>query len=359
MKISKKTRRLIKFVIVTALVMIARPLHDSGRTRSESMVDMFHFSGRTIVCGIDLGDDMKGGHGLETGFAYEVMKDFARDHGCNIRIVAGDKNADYVDSLRQGVLDILIVHHEDAHMREDIVLSDNIIDCSAVAASGSKAEGQIREINQWIAEYTASEEFDNHKASFFKAFNPIKRAERGVKTSTVSPYDDLFREYAEDLGWDWRMLAAVVYQESKFSIGSRSHRGASGLMQVMPQTGAYYEVHDLTDPQQNLLAGTSHLKRLQGLYRSSDMTDDERIRFTLAAYNAGEGRIQDCRNLAKARNLDENVWSDIVKVIPLMREDSILTDENVKLGKFQGTETIAYVDNVMALYDAICQICPR
>jgi membrane-bound lytic murein transglycosylase MltF len=356
MTISKKTRRLTKSVIVTALLMIARPLNDSGRTQSESMVDMFHFSGKTLVCGIDLGDDMRGGHGLETGFAYEVMKDFARDHNCNIKVVAGDKDADYTDSLRMGVIDILIMHNEESN--DGLLMSDNIIDCSALAVGQGK-EGHIREINSWLSEYTVSEEFNQHKKMFFRAFNPIKKAEKGVKTETVSPYDSLFKEYAKDLGWDWRLLAAVVYQESKFSISSRSHRGASGLMQVMPQTGAFYNVDNLMDPHQNLLAGTSHLKRLQKLYSSSQMSDLERIHFTLAAYNAGEGRIRDCRSLARAKRLDENVWANIVSVIPMMREDSILDDENVRLGKFTGAETIAYVDNVMALYDAICQICPR
>ena len=356
MKISKKQRRLLKFAIITALVMVARPLHDSGRTQSESKVDMFHFSGKTLVCGIDLGDDMRGGHGLETGFAYEVMKDFARDHSCSIRIVTAQKGADLADSLRAGSIDLLIVHNEEAEA--DMLLSDNIIDCSALAMSHGK-DGHIREINEWLSGYTGSEAYNHNKALFFRAFNPIKRAERGVITETVSPYDSLIRQYAKELGWDWRMLAAVVYQESKFSIGSRSHRGACGLMQVMPQTGAVYQVSDLIDPEQNLFAGTSHLKRLQKLYSSCDMTDEERIRFTLAAYNAGEGRILDCRNLARARRLDENVWDNIVAVIPMMREDSILTDENVKLGKFTGIETINYVDNVMALYDAICQICPR
>lgn len=358
MKISKKSRRLVKFVIVTALVMVARPLHDSGRTHTESMVDMYHFSGRTIVCGIELGDDMRSGHGLETGFAYEMMKDFARDHNCRVRIVAGAENAEYMDSLRSGAIDLLILHHEDAEGHEDILLSQNIIDCSAVAVRGGK-EGHIREINDWIANYTASEDFEQHKKNFFRPFNPVRRAERGVWTETVSPYDSLFKVYAKELGWDWRMLAAVVYQESKFSISSRSHRGASGLMQVMPQTGAFYNVEDLTDPQQNLFAGTSHLKRLQRIYETCPMSEQERIRFTLAAYNAGEGRIKDCRSLAKAKRLDENTWSNIVKVIPMMSEDSILDDENVRLGKFKGTETIAYVDNVFTLYEAICQICPR
>ena len=338
--------------------MIACPLHEIGRTHSESRIDMFHFSGRTMVCGIDLGDDMRGGHGLETGFAYEMLKDFARDHNCSIRVIIADEDTDYMEKLKQGEIDLLFMHHEDAGEDDGILLSDNIIDCSSLAVRGGKP-GHIREINEWIARYTGSDEFEAHKKLFFRAFNPIRRAERGVRTETVSPYDDMLRQFADELDWDWRMLAAVVYQESKFSIGSRSHRGAIGLMQVMPQTAAYYNITDLTDPQQNLMAGTNHLKRLQNLYAGSGMTPEERIRFTLAAYNAGEGRIKDCRSLAESRNLDKNQWSETVKVIPLMNEDSILENENVRLGKFKGTETIAYVENVMALYDAICMICPR
>ena len=338
--------------------MIARPLNDSGRTHSESSIDMFHFTGKTLLCGIDLGDDMKGGHGLETGFVYEMMQDFAKHHDCNIQVVTGAKDANLVDSLRLGTIDLLIMHHEDASNEDNIILSNSLIDCSAVAVCQDKA-GQVREINKWLDGYTSSDDYQTKKALFFRPFNPIKKAEKGLKVASVSPYDDLFKEYAKELGWDWRMVAAVVYQESKFSISSRSHRGARGLMQVMPQTGSYYKVTDLTDPQQNLYAGTRHLKRLQNLYRGCDMTDQERIKFTLAAYNAGEGRIRDCRNLAKANSMNANVWSDIVKIIPMMREDSILEDENVKLGKFKGTETIAYVDNIMELYDAICQICPR
>jgi dTDP-D-glucose 4,6-dehydratase len=95
-----------------------------------------------------------------------------------------------------------------------------------------------------------------------------------------------------------------------------------------------------------------------GIYGLTKLEGEELIKFTLAAYNAGEGRIIDCRNLAASRELDSTRWEEIVKVIPLMREDSILDDESVKLGKFQGHETIAYVDHVFSHYSAFCEICP-
>ena len=166
------------------------------------------------------------------------------------------------------------------------------------------------------------------------------------------------KEYAKELGWDWRMLAAVIYQESKFSINSRSHRGAQGLMQVMPSTGRYYEVENLLDPEENIFAGTSHIRRLQNMFKKDGLEGEELIKFTLAAYNAGEGRIMDCRNLAASREYDNMVWDETVKVIPLMREDSILEDSAVKLGKFQGHETIAYVEQIFSHYNAFCEICP-
>ena len=89
------------------------------------------------------------------------------------------------------------------------------------------------------------------------------------------------------------------------------------------------------------------------------MSAAERVKFTLAAYNAGEGRVADCRNFAASRQVDNNCWEEIVNLIPLMREDSILEEESVKLGKFNGYETIAYIDSVMSLYNAFCTICPE
>ena len=130
-------------------------------------------------------------------------------------------------------------------------------------------------------------------------------------------------------------------------------------MQVMPQTGAAFNITDLNDPEQNLIAGTTLLKRLQRIYRNANMSNEERTRFILASYNAGAGRIKDCRNLARSKGLNPNVWNNVVKVIPLMRDDSILDEESIRLGKFNGSETIAYVENVDALYKAICKICPR
>ena len=357
MVFTEKRIRRTRNLLITLLIICLTPLCESGRPLSGADSTNW-FTGKELTCAIDLGDDMRGAHGLETGFSYELINRFAEDNNCTIKIItAGKKGANYMDSLQNGSIDLLITHLEDADT--DLNISHAFNECSAWLTSSSDLSS-MRQINIWLTYFSSTSEYSRLEERFFldRTANPIKRAARGVQTRTVSPYDGLIKKYAAELGWDWRMLAAVVYQESKFSINSQSHRGAQGLMQVMPQTARRYGIDDLVNPENNLIAGTAHLNRLQKMLSGKGFSYEELIKFTLASYNAGEGRIMDCRNLAAAQGLDNCVWDNIVKIIPMMREDSILEDESVKLGKFQGHETIAYVENILEIYNAICMICP-
>jgi len=356
MNFTEKTKRRFRNVVITLTVICITPLCEKGRMLSGAH-SVNHFAGKDMVCAIDLGNDMYGSHGLETGLNYELLSRFAQDNHCDIRIVAAGKNDNYIDSLRQGKVDLVITHDRDSLTTQESDMLKTVTDCAVWAFNSSEEEAAMQ-LNRWISHITTSDDFRQMKEKYSGTYNPHRRAESGVRTTTISPYDELIRRYAADLGWDWRMLASVLYQESKFAIGSRSFRGAQGLMQVMPSTAAYYGIDNLLDPEQNIIAGTSHLKRLQNMFRKYDLSKEELIKFTLAAYNAGEGRIIDCRNLAEAKGMDNSQWDEVVKVIPLMREDSILEEPSVRLGKFKGHETIDYVESVLSHYEAFCEICP-
>ena len=112
----------------------------------------------------------------------------------------------------------------------------------------------------------------------------------------ISPYDSLIKVYSDSVGLDWRLVAAVIYHESGFDNDVRSRRGATGLMQMMPSTAEWLGAGDISDPIEGVRIGTIYLKRIHNAYRNH--TDDpvERMKFALAAYNAGVGRIQDCIN---------------------------------------------------------------
>ena len=360
MTVNETSKRISRYILVSIIILCLSPLCERGQKLNGASVEENIFAGKEITCAIDLGDDMKGAHGLETGLSYELLNRFAEDNDCSIRIITGGRKSDstFLNSLEQGNIDILITHIHEGGSFEGFNVSHSINDCSAWLASDDDIRS-IKQINSWLGYFTATEQYRQMRNRYTYSTNPVRRAERGVIAANVSPYDNLLKKYATELGWDWRMLAAVVYQESKFSINSRSHRGASGLMQVMPQTAGKYGITDLVNPEENLKAGTFHLARLQRQFRNKGFSQEELIKFTLAAYNAGEGRIMDCRNLAASMNIDNTKWDNIVKVIPAMREESILENENVKLGKFQGYETISYVENIMDIYQAICRIYPR
>lgn len=356
---TEKRIRRTRNVLISLLIICLTPICEKGRLLSGAKAEEV-FAGKELVCAIDLGKDMRSGHWLETGFSYELVRRFAQDNGCTVRIIAADSRneTEYIDSLRCGKADIVITHIDSGDTLAGVLMSRPFNECSVWMTDDDNPR-EILEINKWISHYSATEEYADLKEKFHSATNPVKRASQGVIAENVSPYDEIIKTHAADLGWDWRLLAAVIYQESKFSISSKSHRGATGLMQVMPRNAARYGIDDLTDPENNILAGTTHLSKIQDRFKDSGFTHDEMIKFTLAAYNAGAGRITDCRRLAATQGLDNSKWENIVKVIPMMREDAILEDESVKLGKFQGHETIAYVDNVMRIYRSICVICPK
>ena len=353
---TEKIRSWFRNAVITLAVICITPLCEKGRMLSGAHTSN-HFAGQEIVCAIDLENGMYSAYGLETGFNYELLGRFAQDNHCDIRVVASGKNENYIDSLRNGSIDIVITHALDSLTTEESDMLKTVTGSSVWAFNINNDEA-LMQLNKWISYITATEDFQQMETKYSHTYNPHRRAERGIRTSTLSPYDELIKKYAAELGWDWKMLASVIYQESKFSIGSRSFRGAQGLMQVMPSTAAYYGIDNLLDPEQNIIAGTSHLKRLQNMFRKQGLSHEELIKFTLAAYNAGEGRVIDCRNLAAAKDIDNTVWDEVVKIIPLMREESILEEPSVKLGKFKGHETINYVESVLSHYEAFCEICP-
>lgn len=343
--LSRKGRYSIACIMMFVAVTASDSAYLMESTESE------RFSSEKMRCAIALEDGMYSKDGLCSGFNYELLRQFASDCHRNVEIVTARKGENYIDSLRLGTVDIVVLPSGTCQVSDSIAYSSSIGDNTVWAVRNGNIT-DIKAVNTWLGYYVMTPGYAEMHDRFFASYGSGKRLK------ALSPYDRIIRQYADTLGWDWRMLAAVVYQESRFSINSLSGRGASGLMQVMPKTAEYYEISDLTDPEENIKAGTMHLSRLQSMFRDSDMDRMERIRFTLAAYNAGEGRIADCRNLASSMGLDSDKWEDIVKAIPAMREDSILTNSNVRLGKFQGNETIKYVDNVMDIYDRFCKAFP-
>ena len=167
----------------------------------------------------------------------------------------------------------------------------------------------------------------------------------------VSAYDSIFRAYADTIGWDWKMLAAVAYVESKFDTAAVSSVGARGLMQIMPQTARAMGIPEGMehDPDESVRAAAAYFEYLSHLFRR--VPEGERINFVLASYNAGFGHIQDAMRLASKYGKNRYVWNDNVESYLRLKNDSVyFTDSLCRNGRFNATETILFVRRVQHKY---------
>ena len=160
--------------------------------------------------------------------------------------------------------------------------------------------------------------------------------EQAATLGTLSPYDGLLRQYADSLGWDWRLLAAVVYHESRFNNEAVSSKGATGLMQIL---STKYSEEELLNPARNLEIGSRYLKRLQGMYPAASPL--ESVKFALAAFNLGEGRVNRLIEQAGEAGLDTTQWDQVAQMLP------------------KGHHTVAYVEKVLNSHARYKQQYPR
>ena len=217
-------------------------------------------------------------------------------------------------------------------------------------------------LNQWITKMKKRPAYHVIYNRYFKNRQIQLHPENEYFTfegGKISPYDDLIKEMAEDLGWDWRLLAAQIYKESKFNSRAVSWAGARGLMQLMPNTGQAHGVTNPSDPRQNINAGRKHLKWLQNIWKD-DITDpEERSKFVLASYNVGQGHVQDAVALAQKDGLSGKIWDGEVESYILKKSKrEYFNDPVVKYGYCRGIETVNYVSTVQLIYQTYKELAP-
>lgn len=170
----------------------------------------------------------------------------------------------------------------------------------------------------------------------------------------ISPYDDLFKKYAAEIGWDWRLLAAQAYTESKFKPRAQSWAGARGLMQIMPATARDLGVtaKQLYDPETNIRTAVRYIGKLDQWLESRIPDPEERKKFVFAAYNAGVGHVYDAIALAGKYKLSSTKWNgNVEKAILWKMNPRYYRDKVVKYGYSRGRETYDYVRRIYSFYN--------
>jgi membrane-bound lytic murein transglycosylase F len=218
-------------------------------------------------------------------------------------------------------------------------------------------------LDTWLEEFQETEHYRQLQVKYFSADRSMQRAQNSyhsLSQGRISPYDDIIRHEAESRGWDWRLIASVIYQESQFDPAASSWAGASGLMQLMPETALSFGVLDITDPEQNIRGGIKLLSWLDSQLKSEIPDRDERLKFVLAAYNVGLGHVKDAQRLAIKYGKDPFRWKNNVDYYLLNKSLSkYYGDPVVKWGYARGREPYEFVVSVLNNYGHYKNVIPE
>lgn len=218
-----------------------------------------------------------------------------------------------------------------------------------------RSDSLKRVIDQWISSYRRTDKYAILYNKYFNnrhSYRSIHSEYYTLGSGKISEYDEIIRKESERIGWDWRLLASVIYQESRFNPEAVSWAGAFGLMQLMPITAKSYGITTESSPEEHIKAGASFLKWLDDRFKDIIPDESERVKFVLASYNIGLGHIQDARRLAERYESDPNVWFDSVDTWLLKKsEPEYYSDQVVRHGFARGIETYNFVRDILYRYE--------
>lgn len=288
------------------------------------------------------------------GVQYMIGEKFAANMGVALRVEACTDTLELVSKLRKGEGDLIMMP-----VRRDINGADSLVFCGPEEKNSQWAVMEYNKeladtIDHWfkpemIEEAQKHEEYIlNNGAVKCHTYSPYIDKEKGI----ISEWDYLFKAYAEEACADWRLLAAICYQESCFDPMAKSWAGACGLMQLMPITAQTYglELEKIFDPESNVATAAQVVNQLLMMYR--DVPDNvERLNFVLASYNGGPGHVRDAMALTEKYGGDKYVWDQVGEYILLLSNPKYYRDGVVKYGYMRGTETYKYVTCVRERFE--------
>ncbi len=224
-------------------------------------------------------------------------------------------------------------------------------DCDSIASS----------LERWKTQRTSSDMMRSIYKKYFEASKTVDNSQELADRlnllfrpgESISPYDNLFKKQCGITGYDWELLAAIGYNESRFDNDVISWAGAKGIMQLMPSTALSMGIteNQIMIPEHNIQAASRLIRHLDDALKAKVPDVQERMKFVIAAYNSGLGHIFDSIDLAAKYGLDPEIWTGNVSEAALMKSrPQYYNDPVVKNGYFRGRETVDFVDNVVSTY---------
>lgn len=299
--------------------------------------------------------------GFKSSGTYDMMLDSLPETD----IYASSRNSfELIEQLAGGRYDFVICEMSEAQLgcafmrnvEQIYTFADRIPVSAVVSAAGS---GMLDDFRNWLERFRRSEEYAVLNYLYFEKGIVRHVMGRGLRAATVggiSPYDEIFREVCGREGYDWRLVSAIAYNESRFNPYVISRKGARGLMQIMPRVARQFGMEgNIMEPSNNILLAVKVLGKIErSLDFAPETPAEDRIRIVLACYNAGIGHVKDARSLARKFGANPDSWRDVSTYLSMKADPEIAEDEAVRCGRFNGRETLAFVDGVLDRYKTYC-----
>lgn len=220
-----------------------------------------------------------------------------------------------------------------------------------------ESEALVNEVNSFLRSIRETETYDRIYERYYdnvRVFDYFDTVVFHRRVATRLPkYLEAIKREADRFHFDWRLIAAVAYQESHYHPFARSHTGVEGFMQVTRRTAREMGIDNRLDAEQSIYAGVKYLSRLRE--RFSDIPNPrDRLLFSMAAYNVGYGHVRDAQEIAREKGLNPRRWSSLEEVLPLLRNPEYYR-ETVH-GYARGTEPVRYVNRILTYYDILRRI---
>lgn len=338
----KKLSFISRLVACIVILLLASLLFLPGPADREVSVDDFR---DTIKCTIGLNHSIYSKQARNVGFHYELLNIFGKENGKHTRILQPVEEPQCWEMLVHDSIQVLVMNSTDTIPDEyaskilfSIPVRGN--DVWAVSIGNKKL---LNSINYWFAVLQGNNTVEKISRNYFRSYKLDWLIEHAGQISSISPYDKIIKKYSRQIGLDWRLLSAVVYQESQYKLGAASSKSAKGLMQVKESTASKYGIKEIYDPDMNINAGTRHLDYLLKKYRNEGLDSANVIKFALVAYNVGESALEKRRHTADSLGFNPNDWESVAEsfhVAGTSRQPAI------------------YLNRVMQIYDVYKIIIP-
>ncbi|MEX0686212.1 MAG: transporter substrate-binding domain-containing protein [Balneolales bacterium] len=296
------------------------------------------------------------------------LRNLAEEIGGSINIIEASSGTSTDDLIRHVAEDSIRYTVSDENIAKVNQSYYPIIDINTPISLPQQTAWAVRKnspelleaINQWIQTMQTQSDyyviynkyFENTRAYSNRARNNFLSFQGGQ----ISEYDDLIIEYSANTNLDWKLLAALIYQESQFDAKARSWAGAVGLMQLMPGTAEAYGAANPINPSENIEAGSKFIQWLENYWIDKIPDEEERVNFIIASYNVGQGHVQDARRLTEKYGGNPDLWEDVSQYLIKKTEEKYFNDEVVYYGYCRGEEPVNYVRNIMYIYNHYKQV---